>query len=102
MDEMFGVVCALHETKKRLTVIIDKGMNSDGNYAYIDDHSQMHFVTTYSTYFAEELAATALDIGSSRWIRQRTGVLWKKVLPINVYLPTEPRVSTGASNGPWW
>ena len=61
MDEMFGVVCALHETQKRFTVIIDKGMNSDGNYAYIDDHSQMHFVTTYSTYFAEELAATALD-----------------------------------------
>ncbi len=60
MDEMFSVVCALHETKERLTVIIDKGMNSDGNYAYIDDHSQMHFVTTYSTYFAEELAATAL------------------------------------------
>lgn len=61
MDEMFGVVCGLHETDKQLTVVVDKGMNSDDNYAYIDDHSQMHFVTTYSTYFAQELAATALD-----------------------------------------
>ena len=61
MDEMFGIVCGLNRTKERLTVIIDKGMNSDGNYAWIDDHSRIHFVTTYSTYFAQELAATPLD-----------------------------------------
>ena len=29
MDEMFGVVCGLHKTKARLTVVIDKGMNAD-------------------------------------------------------------------------
>jgi hypothetical protein len=28
---MFGVVCGLHKTKERLTVVIDKGMNSEGN-----------------------------------------------------------------------
>jgi transposase len=61
MDEMFGIVCGLNRTKERLTVIIDKGMNSDGNYAWIDNHSRIHFVTTYSTYFAQELAATPLD-----------------------------------------
>ncbi|MBW2650604.1 MAG: transposase [Deltaproteobacteria bacterium] len=61
MDEMFGIVCGLHKTKERLTVVIDKGMNSDSNYAWIDDHARIHFVTTYSTYFAQELAATALD-----------------------------------------
>ena len=61
MDEMFGIVCGLNKTKKRLTVVIDKGMNSEDNYAWIDEHSQVHFVTTYSTYFAQELAAVPLD-----------------------------------------
>lgn len=31
MDEMFGVVCGLNQTKERFTVVIDKGMNGDGN-----------------------------------------------------------------------
>jgi transposase len=61
MDEMFGIVCGLHKTKERLTVVIDKGMNSESNYTWIDDHARIHFVTTYSTYFAQELATTALD-----------------------------------------
>lgn len=61
MDEMFGIVCGLHQTKERLTVVIDKGMNSESNYAWIDEHARIHFVTTYSTYFAEELATTPLD-----------------------------------------
>ncbi len=61
MDEMFGVVCGLNKTKERLTVVIDKGMNADDNYAWIDEHSRIHFITTYSTFFAQELAATALE-----------------------------------------
>jgi len=61
MDEMFGVVCGLDKTKERLTVVIDKGMNSQGNYTWIDEHSRIHFITTYSTYFAKKLAATPLD-----------------------------------------
>ena len=61
MDEMFGVVCGLHKTKERLTVVIDKGMNADDNYTWIDEHSRIHFITTYSTYFAQELATTPLD-----------------------------------------
>ena len=60
MDEMFGVVCGLNKTKERLTVVFDKGMNGDENYAWIDDHSRIHFITTYSTYFAQDLAATPL------------------------------------------
>jgi transposase len=61
MDEMFGVVCGLHKTKERLTVVIDKGMNADDNYAWIDEHRRIHFITTYSTYFAQDLAATPLE-----------------------------------------
>ncbi len=58
---MFGIVCGLNKTKERLTVVIDKGMNADDNYTWIDEHARMHFITTYSTYFAQELAATPLD-----------------------------------------
>jgi transposase len=60
MDEMFGVVCGLNKTKERLTVVIDKGMNAEDNYSWIDEHSRIHFITTYSTYFAQDLAATPL------------------------------------------
>jgi transposase len=61
MDEMFGVVMGLDRTKERLTVVIDKGMNSEGNYAWIDEHARVHFVTSYSTYFAEELTGVPLE-----------------------------------------
>ncbi len=61
MDEMFAIVCGLHNTKERLTVVIDKGMNSEDNFAWIDEHSRIHFVTTYSTYFAQELATTPME-----------------------------------------
>jgi transposase len=61
MDEMFGIVCGLNKTKERLTVVIDKGMNAEGNFAWIDEHSRIHFITTYSTYFAQDLAAMPLD-----------------------------------------
>jgi transposase len=60
MDEMFGVACGLNKTKERLTVVIDKGMNAEDNYAWIDEHARVHFITTYSTYFAQDLAATPL------------------------------------------
>ena len=61
MDEMFGIICGLHKTKERLTVVIDKGMNSEGNYAWIDEHSRIHFITGYSTYFARDIASTGLE-----------------------------------------
>jgi len=60
MDEMFGIVCGLCDTKQRLTVVIDKGMNAEDNYTWIDSHSRIHFITTYSTYFAQELATVDL------------------------------------------
>jgi transposase len=61
MDEMFGVVCGLNDTKQRLTVVIDKGMNAEDNYSWVDEHSRVRFVTTYSPYFADELARTPLE-----------------------------------------
>jgi transposase len=61
MDEMFGKVCGLNKTKERLTVVIDRDMNADDNYTWIDDHSRIHFITTCSTSFAQDLAATSLE-----------------------------------------
>ena len=61
MDEMFGVVCGFDRTKERLTVVIDKGMNAEGNFVWIDEHARIHFITSYSPYFAEELATTPLE-----------------------------------------
>jgi len=61
MDEMFGVVCGLNRSDQELTVVIDKGMNSGGNFAWIDEHRRMHFVTSYAPYFAQYLAAMSME-----------------------------------------
>ena len=61
MQEMFGIVCGLSRSKERLTVVVDKGMNSEDNFSWIDEHARVHFVTTYSTYFASDLAHTPLE-----------------------------------------
>lgn len=39
-----------------LTVVVYKGMNSDDNIAAIDAMPGVHFITTYSTYYADDLA----------------------------------------------
>ncbi len=62
MEDMFRVVLDLDKTKERLTVIIDKGMNSEDNFAWIDEHPRIHFITTYSTSYADDLAAIAMDL----------------------------------------
>jgi len=60
IDELFGVMCGFNQTKQRLTVVFDKGMNSEEAIHSIDDHGRVHFITTYSTSFAEDLAGTDL------------------------------------------
>jgi transposase len=72
IDELFGVMCGFNRTKQRLTVVFDKGMNSEEAIQSIDDHARIHFITTYSTHFVEELAGTEsgkfgpLDIEKNR------------------------------------
>jgi transposase len=38
-----------------LTVVFDKGMNSEENITAIDQRAGVHFITTYSPYFAQDL-----------------------------------------------
>jgi transposase len=56
MDEIFGVMVGLAEGARELTVVFDKGMNAEENLAVIDAQRQIHFITTYSPYFVEDLA----------------------------------------------
>jgi len=53
MDQVLGVM--REQGSKDVTVAFDKGMNSEENLVAIDGMESVHFVTTYSTYFAQEL-----------------------------------------------
>jgi len=56
------VLAGLNQTKERLTVVIDKGMNADGNYAWIDEHAadSFHYHLLH-LFLLSELAATPLE-----------------------------------------
>jgi transposase len=43
-----------------LTIIFDKGMNSDDNIAAIDAAEKIHFITSYSPHYAEDLIRAKL------------------------------------------
>jgi transposase len=72
LDEAFGAIMGFADGERELTVVFDKGMNSKDNIALIDGRQQIHFITTYSTYFAEDLARLSaryfepLDIAKNR------------------------------------
>jgi len=56
------LVSAMRDSGKQdLTLVIDKGMNSPENFQAIDEKSDVHFITTYSPYFAEELVLANRD-----------------------------------------
>lgn len=44
-----------------LTIVVDKGMNSEENIAKIDASEGVHFITTYSTHYAEDLVRVKLS-----------------------------------------
>jgi len=60
ISEMFSVVSSLPSTKRRLTLVMDKGMNAEANFRIIDEHPLIHFITTYSLNHAPELASVPL------------------------------------------
>ena len=47
--------------QKEVAIVFDKGMNSPDNFAVIDARDGVHFITTYSPYFAEELIHVGRD-----------------------------------------
>jgi len=59
MSEMLTKVAAISKTKQRITLVFDKGMNAEDNFDIIDDSPLMHFVTTYSPWYAREMATVS-------------------------------------------
>jgi transposase len=60
MDEMFAAMQNFTDPGAELTIVFDKGMNAQGNIERIDARNGFHFITTYSTYFAEEFVRAKL------------------------------------------
>lgn len=72
MDQMFDAMCEFNKSEQPLTVVFDKGMNSDKNINMIDENSRFHFITTYSPSYVKDLASaplkkfTSLDVSSNK------------------------------------
>lgn len=72
MDQVFDAMCEFNKSEQSLTVVFDKGMNSDRNINMIDENSRFHFITTYSPSYVKDLASTplkeftSLDVSSNK------------------------------------
>lgn len=55
IQELFTSMDAVGDGTGELTLVFDKGMNAEDNFALIDENPRLHFITTYSTYYTEEL-----------------------------------------------
>ncbi|HIP40230.1 MAG TPA: IS1634 family transposase [Desulfocapsa sulfexigens] len=61
MEDMFTAMRKSAGADATLTVVFDKGMNSEENIGVIDAREDINFITTYSPYFAEHLIHVDLD-----------------------------------------
>jgi transposase len=64
IDEMLKLIRSFGATKEKLTLVFDKGMNSQENMAFLDDDLKVHFITSYSLYHAEEMEEIPLELFS--------------------------------------
>lgn len=55
LDEILAAMASATGQQGKLTLVFDKGMNAEENIAMVDAHERLSFITTYSTYLAEEL-----------------------------------------------
>ncbi len=62
LEEIFASLEALGQTNPKLTVVVDKGMNSEPNMQTMDQRQGLEFITTYSPAFAEELIRKDLSL----------------------------------------
>lgn len=53
MDEVLDAMGQALGPDRELTIVLDKGMNSEDNFAAIDANPRTHFITTYSLHFAK-------------------------------------------------
>lgn len=75
LDEVLSVMS--ERCKDEVTVVFDKGMNAEENIATVDAMEKAHFVTTYSTFLAEELIHiprerfAPMDTPKNRWLAEQ-------------------------------
>lgn len=55
LDEVLAAMTSVTGQHGKLTLVFDKGMNAEENIVAVDAHDRLGFITTYSTYLAEEL-----------------------------------------------
>ena len=61
IQDIFAAMKGDASDKARMTVVFDKGMNAEDNIAALDAQEQINFITTYSTYYSEDLIHVGLD-----------------------------------------
>jgi transposase len=61
MEQVLSVMKRASGENAELTIVFDKGMNSEDNVAAIDAADSVHFITTYSTHYAEEFVRIKLS-----------------------------------------
>ena len=61
IEEIFATMQEGSKEGATLTVVFDKGMNSEDNIAVIDAKENINFITTYSTYFSEQFIHVDLE-----------------------------------------
>jgi len=61
LDAVVSSMQSLPGKRGNLTIVFDKGMNSDDNITAIDDSPDINFITCYSPYFAPELIHVKMD-----------------------------------------
>ncbi len=60
LEAMLGQIEALSQTPKTVTLVFDKGMNSEETFSHLDQSAHVRFITSYSPYFAPDLARLSL------------------------------------------
>ena len=61
LSEMTSRMKELSGDDRELTLVFDKGMNSEDNISFIDAAPRVHFITTYSPYYAQDLMRIKLS-----------------------------------------
>ncbi len=61
MEQVLSVMKRTCAQDGELTIIFDKGMNSEDNIAAIDAAERVHFITTYSTHYAQDFLRIKLS-----------------------------------------
>lgn len=62
LGQILATMQSSTQSKGELTLVFDKGMNSLENITSIDAAPRVHFITTYSPSFAEDLIRTKLSV----------------------------------------